>query len=295
MYLARVVHDGETVLATKVGPDRLLLLDGVAGVTDDAVATIERLGLPRLRQLAVERAAMPDAVVLDVDSVAFEVPVPRPQKIICVALNYSAHAAEGGQDAPEEPVIFFKPPSSLISHRSTVRGPVRSNRVDYEVELAVVIGRRATNVAAENWADVVLGYTVLNDVTARDLQMVAIDRNQPWDHSKAFDTFAPCGPYLVTADEVPNPMDLALTLQVDGEVRQSSRTSHMIFDIPTLIAITSQDITLEPGDIIATGTPSGIGPVDSGQVMVAEVEGIGRLVNPVVHERAVARSVQPVV
>jgi 2-keto-4-pentenoate hydratase/2-oxohepta-3-ene-1,7-dioic acid hydratase in catechol pathway len=122
-------------------------------------------------------------------------------------------------------------------------------------------------------------------LAARDIQIEAIARNQPWDHSKAFDTFAPCGPYLVTADEITNPMNLKLSLRVDGEVRQSDNTAEMIFSIPRLIEWISSGITLEAGDIIATGTPSGIGPVGSGQVMVAEVEGIGSLVNPVTYER----------
>lgn len=295
MLFARVHNpDGHAVLAARLAEDRLVLLDGLPGVTDDIVDTINRLGLLRLQELAAERVHAHDAALLSEDEATWAVPVPRPQKIICVALNYAAHAAEGEQATPSEPVIFFKPPSALLPHGATVCNPRRSERLDYEVELAVVIGTRATNVAAADWRHVVCGYTVFNDVTARDLQLVAIDNNQPWDHSKAFDTFAPCGPYLVTADEVSDPMNLALSLRVDDEIRQESRTSHMIFDIPTLIETVSRNITLEPGDIIATGTPSGIGPVESGQVMTAEVEGIGRLVNPVVYERQTSGTAVPV-
>jgi 5-oxopent-3-ene-1,2,5-tricarboxylate decarboxylase/2-hydroxyhepta-2,4-diene-1,7-dioate isomerase len=294
MRLARVhAPDGRIALAARHRSGGLVLLDGIDGVDDDAVATLRRLGTARLHQLIDERAAEPGGVRIDEELADYAVPVPRPQKIICVALNYAEHAAEGELATPDEPVIFFKPPSSLLPHGGTVRNPTRSNRLDYEVELAVVIGERVTNVSAADWRDVVLGYTVFNDVTARDLQLVAMDRNQPWDHSKAFDTFAPCGPFLVTADEVPDPMDLALSLRVGDEVRQSSRTSYMIFDIPTLLEVISHDITLEPGDIIATGTPSGIGPVESGQVMTAEIEGIGRLVNPVVYEREQADAAVP--
>jgi 5-oxopent-3-ene-1,2,5-tricarboxylate decarboxylase/2-hydroxyhepta-2,4-diene-1,7-dioate isomerase len=126
---------------------------------------------------------------------------------------------------------------------------------------------------------------VLNDVTARDMQLVAIEKNQPWDHSKGFDTFAPCGPYLVTADEVDDPGQLDLTLTVEGEVRQQSNTRNMVFSVPKLIEVISAGITLEPGDIIATGTPSGIGPVGDGEVMVATVSGIGSLRSPVQYER----------
>ena len=283
MRLARVRRpSGDVLLAAACGPDRLVLLQDVQD--DDPLAALDRLGLAALQELA-ERHAADSAAVLEEDAVTFEVPVPHPQKIICVALNYAEHAAEGDQQAPEQPVIFFKPPSSLLPHGGTVRSPANSQRLDYEVELGVVIGRQATNVAAGDWRRVVCGYTVFNDVTARDLQLASMDRNEPWDHSKAFDTFAPCGPYLVTADEIPDPMDLAISLRVDDEVRQQSRTSYMIFDIPTLIETVSRNITLEPGDIIATGTPSGIGPVADGAVMVAEIEGVGRLVNPVVYER----------
>ena len=284
MHVARVRSpEGRPVLAARPAQDRLVLLDGLPGISDDIVDTVNRLGVDRLQQLA-EQAASSSGAVLDEREVTFDVPVARPQKIICVALNYAEHAAEGDQTAPDEPVIFFKPPSALVPHGATVCNPSRSRRLDYEVELAVVIGTRATNVAAADWRSVVCGYTIFNDVTARDLQLVAIEKNQPWDHSKAFDTFAPCGPYLVTADQVPDPMDLGLRLRVGDDVRQDSRTSYMIFDIPHLIQTVSRNITLEPGDIIATGTPSGIGPVGSGEVMTAEIEGLGRLVNPVVYE-----------
>jgi 5-oxopent-3-ene-1,2,5-tricarboxylate decarboxylase/2-hydroxyhepta-2,4-diene-1,7-dioate isomerase len=185
---------------------------------------------------------------------------------------------------PDEPVIFFKPPSSLLPHGETVRCPARSRRLDYEVELAVAIGKRARDVVAADWADVVLGYTVLNDMTARDMQLVAIENNQPWDHSKGFDTFAPCGPYLVTPDEVPDPNSLDLSLSIGDRVLQQSNTRHMIFSVPQLIEVISTGITLEPGDIIATGTPSGIGPVEHGETMVATVETVGTLVNSAAYE-----------
>lgn len=281
MRLARVrTPGGDVLLAAGCGPGQLVPLNDVGPA--DPLAALDRLDLARLNNLVDRRAR--DGATLAEDAVTFEVPVPHPQKIICVALNYAEHAAEGDQLAPDQPVIFFKPPSSLLPHGGTVRNPATSQRLDYEVELGVVIGRRATNVAAADWRQVVGGYTVFNDVTARDLQLASMDRNEPWDHSKAFDTFAPCGPYLVTPDEVPDPMNLGISLRVGDEVRQQSRTSYMIFDIPTLIQTVSRNITLEPGDIIATGTPSGIGPVPDGAVMIAEIEGVGRLANPVVYE-----------
>lgn len=287
MFLARVRTDDDlVVLAARVTPDTLLRLDALGVAGDDPVAVLQEWGVERLAEKV--RQAVADggveAALLPVDTVRFESPVPRPQKIICVALNYTAHAEEGEQAVPEEPVIFFKPPSSLVGHGATVHCPARSQRLDYEVELAVVVGTTARDVPAEQWQRVVLGYTVLNDVTARDLQLVAISKNQPWDHSKGFDTFAPCGPYLVTAEEVADPMSLDLTLTVGDEVRQRSNTRHMVFGIPELIEVISHGITLEPGDIIATGTPSGIGPVPHGEVMTATVEGVGTLANPVVYD-----------
>lgn len=287
MFLARIRTDAGVVPAVRLDPDTLLHLDGVGGVVDDdLVRLLNDVGTDKLAALVADLVASGGhhGRTTDVAAASFEVPVPRPQKIVCVALNYVAHAEEGQQEVPDEPVIFFKPPSSLLPHGHTVRCPARSQRLDYEVELAVVIGVTARDVAENDWRSVVLGYTVLNDMTARDMQLVAIERNQPWDHSKGFDTFAPCGPYLVTADEVDDPMQLDLSLSIGERVLQRSNTRNMVFSIPRLIEVISNGITLEPGDIIATGTPSGIGPVAEGEVMVASVEGVGTLVNPASYE-----------
>jgi 5-oxopent-3-ene-1,2,5-tricarboxylate decarboxylase/2-hydroxyhepta-2,4-diene-1,7-dioate isomerase len=287
MFLARIRTDNGVVPAVRTDSSTLLRLDGVDGVVgDDLVTLLRDLGTDKLAALVaeVEASADRDARTIPVEQAQFDVPVPSPQKIVCVALNYVAHAEEGEQQVPDEPVIFFKPPSSLLPHGETVRCPARSRRLDYEVELAVVIGKRARDVVAADWADVVLGYTVLNDMTARDMQLVAIENNQPWDHSKGFDTFAPCGPYLVTPDEVPDPNSLDLSLSIGDRVLQQSNTRHMIFSVPQLIEVISTGITLEPGDIIATGTPSGIGPVEHGETMVATVETVGTLVNSAAYE-----------
>lgn len=282
MFLARIrTESGAVVPAVRLDDETLLDLSPIG--SDDLVAL---LASPGFEDAVASLAASPARVVLPLAGARFDVPVARPQKIVCVALNYVAHAEEGALAVPTEPVIFFKPPSSLLPHGDTVVNPARSSRLDFEVELAVVIGRRARDVAVSDWRDVVLGYTVLNDMTARDLQLVAIEKNQPWDHSKGFDTFAPCGPYLVTADEIADPGSLDLSLTVDGVVRQSSNTRHMVFGVPELISVISAGITLEPGDIIATGTPSGIGKVDDGATMVATVQGVGSLVNTAAYERA---------
>lgn len=201
------------------------------------------------------------------------VPV-RPSKILCVGRNYAEHAAELGHDVPVEPLIFMKPPSSLIGSGEAIVLPAISERVDFEGELAVVIGRRCRNVAEADAMGVIGGYTILNDVTARDLQK----KDGQWARAKGFDTFAPCGPRLVTDLD---PSDLEIKTLVNGELRQHGRTSQFIFSIPRVIAFISRAMTLEEGDVISTGTPSGVGPLKPGDTVEVWVEGIGSLINPV--------------
>ncbi|NEE02309.1 fumarylacetoacetate hydrolase family protein [Phytoactinopolyspora halotolerans] len=198
-----------------------------------------------------------------------------------MALNYRAHAEESGLEVPPDPVLFFKPPSALTGHRSEIRPPARTKHVEHEVELAVVIGTRCRDVPADEWRRVVAGYTIVNDLTARDLQLINHGRNVPWDQAKAFDGFAPLGPYLVTADAVPDPSGLEMTLTIDGEVRQHARTAQMVFGIPRLIEDLTDGMTLEPGDVIATGTTAGIAPVSDGDEMHATITGLGTLRNRV--------------
>jgi 2-keto-4-pentenoate hydratase/2-oxohepta-3-ene-1,7-dioic acid hydratase in catechol pathway len=201
------------------------------------------------------------------------VPV-RPSKILCVGRNYAEHAAELGHDVPAEPLIFMKPPSSLIGSGEAIVLPAISERVDFEGELAVVIGRRCRNVAEADAMGVIGGYTILNDITARDLQK----KDGQWARAKGFDTFAPCGPRLVTDLD---PTDLEIKTLVNGELRQHGRTSQFIFSIPRVIAFISRAMTLEEGDVISTGTPSGVGPLKPGDTVEVWVEGIGSLINPV--------------
>jgi 5-oxopent-3-ene-1,2,5-tricarboxylate decarboxylase / 2-hydroxyhepta-2,4-diene-1,7-dioate isomerase len=244
--------------------------------TDDPVALLDSHGLERLTD---EVAGRP--VVLDESAVLFEPPVATCTKICCLALNYAAHAEESGMEVPPEPVLFFKPPSSLTGHNRPVEAPARTRHLEHEVELAVVIGRRTRDLPEERWLEAVAGYTVINDMTARDLQLANIARNVPWDQSKGFDTFAPAGPYLATVDEVPDPQALELVLEVDGEVRQRANTKQMVFGLPRLIADLSDGMTLLPGDLIATGTVAGIAPLQDGDTMRATVQGVGTLVNTV--------------
>jgi 2-keto-4-pentenoate hydratase/2-oxohepta-3-ene-1,7-dioic acid hydratase in catechol pathway len=212
-------------------------------------------------------------------------PVPRPGKLICIGLNYRDHAAESHMPIPERPVIFSKFSTAVIAPGEPVVLPATSQQVDYEAELAVVIGRRAKNVSASRAYDYVLGYTAFNDVSARDFQFA----DGQWQRGKSCDTFAPMGQTIVTTDVIADPHKLSIKLILNGETMQDSNTDQLIFGVPELIEFLSQTITLEPGDVIATGTPPGVGfarkpPVflQPGDEMVVNIEGIGNLGNPVV-------------
>jgi 2-keto-4-pentenoate hydratase/2-oxohepta-3-ene-1,7-dioic acid hydratase in catechol pathway len=198
-----------------------------------------------------------------------------PSKIVCVGRNYRAHAAELGNEMPAEPLLFLKPPSSLAAHEDAIVLTPYSERVEHEGELAVVIGRRAKDIDdRENPLDYVFGYTCANDVTARDLQK----KDKQFTRAKSFDTFCPVGPFVVTDID---PLDLRVETRVNGEVRQRGRTSEMAFTVPFLVRYVSRMMTLEPGDLISTGTPAGVGPLLDGDTVEVEVEGVGTLRNPV--------------
>ena len=213
-----------------------------------------------------------------------EAPIPRPARnVFCLGRNYKEHAAERGAAAPEHPVYFTKAPETVVAPGATVIHHAATKELDYEVELAVVIGAAGKDIPREQALAHVFGYTVVNDVTARDLQK----RHGQWFKGKSLDTCCPLGPVLVTADEIPDPQTLAITLRVNGETRQSSHTSRMIFPVDECIAVLSQGFTLLPGDVIATGTPEGVGAATGkllkvGDKMEAEVEKIGVLANKVV-------------
>jgi 2-keto-4-pentenoate hydratase/2-oxohepta-3-ene-1,7-dioic acid hydratase in catechol pathway len=197
-----------------------------------------------------------------------------PTKIVCVGRNYRAHAAELGNEVPAEPLLFFKPPSSLVGPNEAIELPAVSERIDHEAELGVVIGERCRDVRPEDAHRVIFGHTCVNDVSARDLQK----KDGQWTRAKGFDTFCPAGPLVVTGLDT---SALAVRCRVSGAARQDGNTRDMIFSIPDLIAYISQVMTLEPGDLIATGTPHGVGPLLPGDVVEVEVEGIGTLRNPV--------------
>ena len=252
--------------------------------------------LASARQVA-ESAAAP----VPAEAVRLLAPLPRPGKnVFCVGRNYAEHIAEGARAqnvriaVTEVPVFFTKPPTAVIGPGAPIPiFPGVSEQIDYEVELAVVIGKAGRDIPRERALDHVFGYTILNDVTARDVQR---RHGGQWFKGKGLDGSCPLGPWIVTADEIPDPAALGIRLRVNGELRQDSTTAAMIFDIPTLIASLSEGLTLEPGDIIATGTPSGVGyAMDppcflvDGDVVACEIDGIGTLENPVRTQTAAGR------
>jgi 2-keto-4-pentenoate hydratase/2-oxohepta-3-ene-1,7-dioic acid hydratase in catechol pathway len=198
----------------------------------------------------------------------------EPSKIVCIGLNYHAHvqASQSAEEAPEYPLIFLKPPSSIIGPGETIVHPGVSERVDYEAELGVVMGRAATKVTREEAEEYIFGLTCVNDVTARDLQK----KDGQWSRAKGFDTFCPVGPWIVTGEDYRDGLVEGL---LNGEVKQSGRTSLMIFDVPFLVSYVSAIMTLNPGDLISTGTPAGIAPMKEGDEIEVRVENVGSLVN----------------
>jgi 2-keto-4-pentenoate hydratase/2-oxohepta-3-ene-1,7-dioic acid hydratase in catechol pathway len=198
-----------------------------------------------------------------------------PSKIIGIGVNYRAHAVEMGKALPEEPLMFLKPRSALIADGAAIERPAGYERVDYEGELGVVIGTRTRGISRERALEAVLGFVCVNDVTVRDLQK----RDGQWARAKGFDTFCPIGPRIVAGLD---PSNLRITTRVNGELRQDSSTSDLIFGVPALVAFASAHMTLEPGDVISTGTPSGVGNLAPGDTVSVEIEGIGVLTNPVI-------------
>ena len=213
---------------------------------------------------------------VSLDMVRLLAPV-EPSKIICVGRNYVAHAQEHGSEVPEMPLLFLKPPTSVIGPGETILLPPQSVNVEHEAELAIVIGKRGRWIQPENALEYVLGYTVGNDVTARDLQR----RDGQWTRGKGFDTFCPLGPWIETDFD---PSDAMVTCHVNGEMRQMASTRDMVFNVRQIVAFTSTIMTLLPGDILMTGTPAGVGPLTNGDIVEVSIEGLGKLSNPVASE-----------
>lgn len=269
--------------------------DADASLPNDMLSFIEQ-GAPALERARRVIESMSDRAALEGASIALDgahvlAPIPRPARnIVCVGLNYAEHAGESNitTGIPEHPVYFTKPPSTVIGPEAEV--PLHahvSRRVDWEVELVAVIGTRGRDIPEERALDYVFGYTVGNDVTARDLQA----RHQQWYKGKGLDGFCPLGPWIVTADEISDPQDVRLSLRVNGDTKQDAHTSDMVFSVAKLIAVWSLGMTLEPGDLLMTGTPAGVGfarkppeYLGPGDVMEAEIDRIGVLRNTMAAE-----------
>jgi len=291
MKLVSFAAGGKECCGVVVGDRALDLAAASGGRIQAPLAAVlpdERL-MASARELecrAREDAAFAARYCRSLDGIDLLAPIPRPGKVLCLGLNYRDHAAESGAEIPRWPVVFIKASSSVIASGAAIRMPSVSEQLDYEVELAVVIGRAARGVPADRAMEHVAGYTVLNDVSVRDYQREK--GGGQWVLAKSFDTCCPIGPWLVTADEVPDPDDLALRCVVSGSRMQCSSTAEMIFRIPEIIEYLSACMTLEPGDVIATGTPPGVGFAQepprwlrAGDVVECTVDGVGTLVNPV--------------
>ena len=221
------------------------------------------------------------------DKVRLHAPILKPPRVFAIGLNYRVHATESGMELPKTPVVFFKLTSSVIGPREAIVLPRNSSQPDYEAEMAFVIGKGGYRIKAADWREHVYGYTMVNDVSARDVQF----SSSQWSMSKSFPTFCPMGPAIVTADEIADPHKLKIELTIDGEVLQSSNTNELIFGVPELVEYLSSITPLEPGDVISTGTPGGVGMarkpprwLKPGDTVTVTVEGLGALTNPVVAE-----------
>ncbi len=306
MRLATVLWDGKPIVAVCIGDSILNLATSTAALKrprkeqppSDMLDLINR-GSPALRVVqdlcregarrlakGTWEAKARDPIVRPVDRIQFLAPIPRPRKnIICLGRNYAEHAREQQAEVPSAPVFFTKPPSCVIGPEAPVTRHSVTAQLDYEVELAVVIGRKGSNISRAKAYDYVFGYTILNDITARDLQR----RHMQWFKGKSLDSFCPMGPWIVHTSALRDPHDLRIGLRVNGDVRQAASTGHMVFRIPELLEVLSAGMTLEPGDILATGTPSGVGQgfnpprwLQVGDVVEAEIEEIGLLRNRII-------------
>jgi len=288
MKLVTFVHNGQSRIGAQRADGTIVDLNRAnAALPTDMLAFLA--GGADAKNLAEKAvASAPAAALLAPSAVTLQAPLPRPGKILCIGLNYRDHAAESNQPIPDHPTVFAKYNNTVVGPGAAIVLPTVTEKVDYEAEFAFVIGRTARNVKAADALDYVAGYLPFNDVSARDYQA----RTSQWTVGKTFDTFGPMGPALVTSDEIANPHDLDIQLTINGEVLQSSNTSNLIFSINELIADLTSFMTLEPGDLISTGTPSGVGLarkpqrwLRAGDVVRVTIEGLGTLENPVVAER----------
>ena len=283
MKLATFTHAGSTRIGVVDG-DQIVDLSAAAPTLPNAMLAFLEAG-PEAMETA--RAALAEGQRLALADVKLEATIARPPKFLAVGLNYADHVAESGMDTPEHPTIFNKQSTCVTGPTDPIHVPKASHVLDYEGELGIVIGRRGRHVSRDDAADYIAGYIVVNDATVRDWQF----RIPTWTMGKSFDTHGPIGPWIVTSDEIRDPHRLDLRTYVNGELRQESNTKQLIFDCFTLVEHLSTAFTLEPGDIIATGTPGGVGILNkppqilkAGDVVRIEIEGIGEIENPVIDE-----------
>jgi len=282
MQLVQFTHAGTLKVGVQQDDGIIdLTSHGFAGTMEDLITAWPQLHVG-LRDLTTQR----HPTVLERATLTLQAPVLRPSKMLAVGMNYADHCREQGIAPPKEPLVFAKVPSTIIGPGASITwDPALTNAVDYEVELAVVIGQRARHLSVANALGVIFGYTIANDISARDLQQ----RDGQWTRAKNFDTFCPLGPTLLTADEVPDPQDIPLTCQVNDAVMQASTTHEMIFSVAEILVHLSRFVTLEPGDLVLTGTPRGVGAfrqppisLQPGDQVQCTIPGIGTLTNPVV-------------
>jgi 2-keto-4-pentenoate hydratase/2-oxohepta-3-ene-1,7-dioic acid hydratase in catechol pathway len=285
LKLATFTHDGATRIGV-VSDGRIADLAAAAPDLPREMVALLEAGPEALQEVA---AAVEGSAGIPLEEIRLEAPIARPPKFIAVGLNYADHVAESGMQAPAHPTIFNKQSTCVIGSGSPIHVPRASHVVDYEGELGFVIGRRCRHVSRDDAKEVIAGYTVVNDATVRDWQL----RTPTMTIGKSFDTHGPIGPWIVTADELTDPHRLRLRTWVNGELRQESNTKELIFDCFELVEHLSTAFTLEPGDIIATGTPSGVGIamkppqlLKDGDVVRIEIDGIGAIENPVIDEPA---------
>jgi len=283
MKLVTFTHAGTTRIGIAIGDDVVDLTAAAPDLPRDMLAFLEAGD----DAMAAAHAAIGDEHRIPVADVQLEAPIARPPKFLAVGLNYADHVAEASLETPEHPMIFNKQSTCVTGPTDPIHVPKVSHVLDYEGELGIVIGRHARHVSRDDAADYIAGYVVVNDATVRDWQF----RTPTWTLGKSFDTHGPIGPWIVTTDELTDPHQSALRTYVNDELRQESNTKHLIFNCFELVEYLTKAFTLEPGDIIATGTPSGIGVLmkppqllKEGDVVRIEIEGIGQIENPVINE-----------
>jgi acylpyruvate hydrolase len=281
MYLVTFEKDGQVRLGARVG-DSILDLNRANPELPSDLLLLLNAGASAFEMVREVLAFFDPALLVPEREIRLLAPIPRPGKILCIGYNYQGHAAAGSVDLPEYPNFFCKTPNTIIGHNHPIVLPRVSSEVDHEAELAVIIGKRGCAIAESDAMNHVAGYSIFNDVSARDYQ----NRSNQWLLGKSFDTFGPLGPALVTADEIPDPHNLNLELKLNGQARQRANTRDMVFSIPFMVSYLSQVMTLEPGDVIATGTPSKLPEVEkikrfleNGDVVEISIEKLGTLRN----------------